>query len=237
MNVRLLRLLPLLLLGLVAVALVASGNLERLTPTALLDQASSFLGLASSRPLLTAALLALAIALVSTLGLPGAAGLFAAAGFLLGVGPALAAAMVGTVLGTSVLYATLRLALSASRELDPRASRAATQWQDRFRRSPLLFALFLRALPVLPNGIATAVLALLRCPWPVFIAASAIGPLGNAGLLAWLGSQLAFELRSGRPLRAEMLGDPRWWLPLLALSLLVLVPALLRSRRGTIAER
>ncbi|MDZ3823831.1 MAG: VTT domain-containing protein [Pseudoxanthomonas sp.] len=237
MTTRLLRLLPLVLLAAAAAALLATGALHWLAPTAVLAQASDFLGLASSRPWLTGALLASAIAAVSALGLPGAAGLFAVSGFLLGVVPALAVAMAGTVLGTSVLFAALRLALSASRSLDPRASRVAAQSQQRFQRSPLLFALFLRALPVLPNGIATAVLALLRCRWPVFIAASAIGPLGNAGLLAWLGSQLAFELRSGRPLHAEMLADPRWWLPLLALALLVLVPALLRSRRGAIAER
>lgn len=237
MTARLLRLLPLLLLCVAALVLVATGNLERLAPDALLDQASDFLGLASSRPVLTTALLAVAIAAVSSLGLPGAAGLFAAAGFLLGVGPALAAAMLGTVVGTSVLYASLRLALSASRTLDSRAGRAAARWQDRFRRSPLLFALFLRALPVLPNGVATAVLALLRCPWPVFVVASALGPLANAALLAWLGQQLARELRSGRPLDPALLADPRWWLPLLALALLVLVPALLRSRRPVIAER
>jgi uncharacterized membrane protein YdjX (TVP38/TMEM64 family) len=89
---------------------------------------------------------------------------------------------------------------------------------------------------VLPNGIVTATLAALHCRWPTFIAASALGPQANAALMGWLGAQLALDVRAGRGLDAAGFSDPRWWLPMLLIAVLMLVPALLR-RRASAASR
>jgi uncharacterized membrane protein YdjX (TVP38/TMEM64 family) len=224
------RLLPLLVLAVIAVALLLWGLPDRLRPESLLDNASDFLGLASSRPVTTFMLLCALIALVTAVGLPGAVAVFAAAGFLLGVPAAMAAAALGNVLGTSVLFAALRTAMVRPGAAPAPDAGTVERLRAGFQRHPLPYALFLRAMPVLPNGIATATLAALHCRWPAFLTASALGPQANAALMAWLGAQLAFDVRAGQGLDAAKFGDPRWWLPLLLLALLMLVPVLLRRR-------
>jgi uncharacterized membrane protein YdjX (TVP38/TMEM64 family) len=231
---RTLRLLPLLVLAAIAVALLLWGLPERLRPEALLDDASDFLGLASSRPATTFILLAGIIALVTAVGLPGAVAVFAAAGFLLGVPAAMAAAATGNLVGTSVLFAALRTAVFRPSGAPAPDAGTVERLRAGFQRHPLAYALFLRAMPVLPNGIATATLAALHCRWPAFLAASALGPQANAALMGWLGAQLALDVRAGQGLDAAAFADPRWWLPMLLLALLMLVPVLLR-RRGRAA--
>ena len=86
-------------------------------------------------------------------------------------------------------------------------------------------------MPVLPNGVVTATLAALRCPWPSFLAASAVGPQVNAALLGWMGAELAYEVRAGRPLQLETLGRPGLWMPMLLVVVVALLPPLLRNRR------
>lgn len=227
------RYLLLLILAALAAALVLSGAAERLTPDALMREASHWLGLASSRPALTFALLCLAIALITAVGLPGAVPVFAAAGFLLGVPAAIASAAIGNLIGPTILFIALRTAIfrtPTERLPDNGLMRAL---RTGFARNKLAYALFLRAMPILPNGMATAVLASLRCPMPVFLAASVIGPLANAALMGWLGGQLAREVRAGHPIDAATLTDPRWWLPLLLLAISMLLPVLIRRRMTT----
>lgn len=229
-----LRFWPLLLVVALAIALVALGLPARLRPDALLGDAVTLMGLASMRPLATFFLLTGVIAAVSAAGLPGAVAVFAAVGLLLGVGAAMAAAALGTVIGTSVLFWSLRRALAAgATTADPAV---LARLRSGFARSPLAYALFLRALPMMPNGLTTATLAALRCRWPTFLVASALGPQANAAVMGWLGAQLAHTVRSGQPIDAAVLTDPRWWLPMLALSLLLLLPVWLRRRAARHAE-
>lgn len=230
------RLLPLLVLVAIALALLLWGLPDRLRPAALLDDASDFLGLASSRPATTFMLLCGLIAVVTAVGLPGAVAVFAAAGFMLGVPAAMAAAAIGNVMGTSVLFAAVRTAMVRPMAAPAPDAGMVERLRAGFLRHPLAYALFLRAMPVLPNGIVTATLAALHCRWPTFIAASALGPQANAALMGWLGAQLALDVRAGRGLDAAGFSDPRWWLPMLLIAVLMLVPALLR-RRASAASR
>jgi uncharacterized membrane protein YdjX (TVP38/TMEM64 family) len=232
------RFAPLLVLMALAVFLVVAGVPGRLAPESLIGGAERALTWSSTRPFDTFALLAAAIALTTAVGLPGAAAVFAAAGFLLGVPAAMGAAALGNVVGTSALYFALRHAFFRPAPDDLPDASAMQRIRAGFARSPLLYALFLRALPMLPNGAATAALAAVRCPWSIFLIASAIGPQGNAALMGWLGSQFAREIAEGRAIDLAMLSDPRWWLPLLLLALLILVPVMLRRRstRSVVAK-
>lgn len=230
------RFLPLLILAALAVAAVCLGLPARLMPERLLADASDFLGLASSRPLTTFALLALLVTLVSAIGLPGGFAVFAATGFLLGTGPAMLAAALGTCLGNSALMLALTWAFFGE-DQTPRADQGTLARLRRdFDRHPFTYALAMRALPMLPNGVVTATLAALRCPWPSFLAASALGPQLNALPLGWLGAELAWEVRAGRPLKVEMLSRPGVWLPMLAVLLLALLPSLLRRGRRAVQD-
>lgn len=227
----LLRFLPLILLLALAVAALIVGLPSRLAPERLLTDASDFLGLATSRPLTTFALLCLLVALTTAVGLPGAFAVFAAGGFLLGVPAAMAAAALGNTLGTSTLMLALKRAFFAS-DKAPRADQGTlARLRQDFARHPFAYAFALRAMPVLPNGVATATLAALRCPWPSFLAASALGPQVNAALMAWLGSELAYEVRAGNPMNMDMLTRPGLWLPMLLVVLLALLPTVVRRRQ------
>src|SRR5690606_27354461 len=149
---------------------------------------------------------------------------------------AMLAAGVGNTLGTSALLLALKRAFFSS-DKAPRADPGtlARQRHD-FAGHPFAYALAMRAMPMLPNGVVTATLAALRCPWPSFLAASALGPQLNALPLGWLGAELAWEVRAGRPLKVEMLSRPGVWLPMLAVLLLALLPPLLRRGRRAVQD-
>lgn len=222
--------LPLLLLVACASLLLALGALERLVPDNLLRETSHLLGLASSRPALTFSLLCAAIAATTAVGLPGAVPLFVAAGFLLGVPAAIGSAVIGNLVGPTILFVALKTAFFREFEHSLPDAGMMEKLRAGFARNRLAYALFLRAMPILPNGMATAALASLRCPLPIFLMASALGPLANAALMGWLGAQLARDVRTGHPIDASTLTDPRWWLPLLLLACVMLLPILIRRR-------
>lgn len=230
-NQGVLRFLPLLAIGLLAITLFSTGALQHLDPESALARAGSLLDWAQAHPVTGFLLSAAAVAALTACGLPGAAPVFLVSGFLLGPLTAVFAAAVGNVIGTSTLYLALRLAL-----FHRPPSAQAPRLLAAFRERPFLHALLLRAIPIVPNGAATAVLAALRCPWPSFIAASALGHLPNAGLLAWIGAQAAIDLQAGRPLNTEMLADPRWWLPVALLVALAALSLLLRRRSRRLSE-
>jgi uncharacterized membrane protein YdjX (TVP38/TMEM64 family) len=228
-----LRFLPLIVLAALAVTALALGLPARLAPERLLADASDFLGLASSRPLITFALLCIFVAVVTAVGLPGAFAVFAAAGFLLGVPAAMLAAAIGNTIGTSLLMLALKHAFFGD-DRTPKADQGTlARLRKDFSRHPFAYALALRAMPVLPNGVVTATLAALRCPWPGFLASSALGPQMNAGLMAWMGSELAYEVRAGNPLEFDTLTRPGLWLPMLLVVVLALAPTLIRRRART----
>ncbi len=233
-----LRFLPLLVIVAAAVALIGSGLLDQLAPESLLRRANTWLDFAGEHPLLTLVGLIGAITAATAMGLPGAAALFGAGGFLIGVPLTLIAAAIGNMTGTAILYQAIRSAFgrrNSVKEHEALDAGLLARARSRFQRNPFAFALFLRAIPVAPNGVNTALLAALRCPWPTFLASSALGVLPNAALLAWLGNELANEARQGRLPDASVLADPRWWLPLALIALLALAPLLLKRRRGIIA--
>lgn len=224
------RFIPLLVIGTLAIAALVWGLPGRLAPEALVAEASHWLGLASSRPGLTFGLICIMIAVITAVGLPGAFALFAGAGFLLGLPAAIAAAAIGNTAGTSILFFALRTAFFKPSVQQQPDEGLLQRMRAGFQRNPLAYALFLRALPVLPNGVATAALSALRCPWPIFVISSALGPQPNAILMGWIGAQLAVELRSGRAIDATLLADPRWWMPLLLIALLALIPVFVKRR-------
>lgn len=235
------RYLPLLVIVAAAVALIYSGLLDQLAPDSLLQRANTWLDFAGDHPVLTLLGLFGAITAATALGLPGAAALFGAGGFLIGVPLTLIAAALGNMVGTAILYQAIRAAFGRRDTGQPGSdghhvdAGLLARARSRFQRNPFAFALFLRAIPVAPNGVNTALLAALRCPWPTFLASSALGVLPNALLLSWLGNELASEARQGRLPDASLLADPRWWLPLALIALLALAPVLLSRRKPIIA--
>lgn len=224
------RYLPLLLLTALAALLLALGALEWLSPDKLMREAVHLLGLASNRPVLTFTLLCIAITATTAVGLPGAVPLFAVAGFLLGVPAAIASAAIGNLIGPTILLFALKIAFFRQLNENLPDIGIMAKLRTGFSRNRLAYALFLRAMPILPNGMATAALASLRCPLSIFLAVSVIGPLANAALMGWLGAQLAYDVRAGRAIDVAVLTDMRWWLPLSLLALLMLLPIAIRHR-------
>ncbi len=232
------RFAPLVAVALLALTLAIAGLPERLQPGALLANSERALAWAAGWPIATFACLAGLVALTTAVGFPGAVAVFAAAGFLLGVPTAMGAAALGNAVGTSLLFFALRNAFFQSAAQTVPDASAMQRIRTGFARHPLAYALFLRAVPILPNGAATAALAAVRCPWPIFLTASMLGPQANAALIGWMGAQFARDVQSGRPIDISTLGDPRWWLPLALLAALMLLPVALKRRRarGIIAK-
>ncbi|MBU7600069.1 TVP38/TMEM64 family protein [Streptomyces sp. P38-E01] len=120
------------------------------------------------------------------------------AGAVFGISVGVAVALGGTVLGAA-------LCLVVGRGLGQRAVRPFIERADWLRTSDRYLErhgfrtiLALRLLPGIPFAPSNYVVALSRLPWPVYLAASALGSLPQILLYAWAGDRATDPLSTGQ---------------------------------------
>lgn len=226
---RLKAVLPLLLLVAIGGALYFSGALDWLAPEHLVADQARLRGLIAASPWLARlAYIALVTLSVAT-GVPGSIVLILAGGFLFGVFEGTVWSTVGVLSGSLILFLASRRAFRSGRR---KAPVLVEKIRHGYLEHPLSYTLFVRLVPVFPFGATTIALAWLRCPLWMFLLASAIGGVIMLIFETAIGAGLAGHMATGKALGFGMLLEPHIALPLLALGLMALVPAIFNWHMG-----
>jgi uncharacterized membrane protein YdjX (TVP38/TMEM64 family) len=222
------RAVPLLVLAVVALA--ALMFLPSLDWGTLARHQQALLAFVAARPVSAAAAYVLTYVAVAALSLPQAALLTMTGGLLFGTLEAGALTLVGATAGASILLLVVRHALTglAARQ----RSRIPRPLRERLARDGFLYLLALRLAPIFPFWLVNLAAAVAGLRLRVFVPATLLGILPDCLILSSLGSGLGSVLARGETPDLSLLFAPRIVLPLLGLSVLSLLPALLRRRPG-----
>ncbi|NLN61864.1 MAG: VTT domain-containing protein [Myxococcales bacterium] len=175
---------------------------------------------AQQHALLTGAVFFGLLVLAMLFALPAKAVLNMMIAALLGFWPAVCLTLLGTLTGSSLLYAVTRRIATPS-PLPPR-------WhgvQRRLLRRPLITCAALRLTPVLPYGPVTIACAMAQTPYRPFLLGSALGDIPIVALYALAGTRLMALAQTRDAL------TPTTALVLSAAALLLLLGAIAPSKR------
>jgi uncharacterized membrane protein YdjX (TVP38/TMEM64 family) len=217
--------------GLIVAALILAAALFRLTG---LDRFLSIEALAENRDWLLAEVARLGViavavfivvyAIAVALSFPGALILTITSGFLFGPVLGSVYAVTGATLGAVGLFLFVRMGLGDS--MRSRAGGAVDRLRRGFADNALGYLLFLRLLPIFPFWLVNLAAALLAVPLRTFVIATAVGIIPGSAVYASFGSGLGSLLDEGKPIDLGSILTPSIFLPLLALAVLALAPAL-----------
>lgn len=167
------------------------------------------------------------------LSIPGATVLTLMGGFLFGPFWGTVYAVLGATLGATAIFLIARTAFGDM--LRRRAGPFARKLESGFRRDAFYYLLFLRLVPVFPFWLVNLVPALFDMKLRSFVAATVIGILPATAVYAGLGDGLGAVLDAGEKPELDIVLQPRVLLPLLALSVLALLPVAVRHWRRNAA--
>ncbi|SDF94419.1 MULTISPECIES: VTT domain-containing protein [Rhodanobacteraceae] len=217
--------LPLALMVLAGVIALASGALDRLHPSHLLAEEGMLRASIAVHPVLSRVSYAVLLTLAIATGVPGTIVIVLAGGLLFGIAEGSALSSLALVAGSLLLYAASRHAFGHGGRQPPDLARRV---REGYARRPVSYTFALRFVPVVPLGAMTVVLAWLRCPLWLFIAATWLGGTVSLVIESAIGAGLASTLGGDAPFS---LIDPRILVPLCAFLVVSLLPLAARSVR------
>jgi len=243
---RLRRMLPLIVIAVIAVAIVAMGWHRQLSfETLARHHAALRHFIAAHEVAALLAYVALYIAVVA-LSLPVGVYLTLTGGILFGALVGGAAAVVGATLGAIGIFLIAQSALGA--QVARRAGPLAERLAENFRADAFSYLLFLRLVPIFPFWVVNLVAALTGMRLKTFAAATALGVIPATFAFAFVGAGLASVLtaqetayhaclaagRSDCRLAFQMKAalTPELFAALVALGVLALIPPLVRRLRA-----
>jgi uncharacterized membrane protein YdjX (TVP38/TMEM64 family) len=153
---------------------------------------------------------------------PGGAVLTIAGGFLFGTVLGTVYAVIGATIGAIAVFLAARTALGEP--LRARAGPWLRKMEDGFRDNAVSYMLVLRLVPLFPFWLVNLVPAFLGVSFASYAATTLIGIIPGTVVYASVGNGLGAVVDAGRMPDVNLLTDPEILLPLLALSLLSLVP-------------
>jgi uncharacterized membrane protein YdjX (TVP38/TMEM64 family) len=223
-----------LVLALIGLAL-ASGITEHLTLAELKLRRDELQALVSQHPALSLAAYILIYIAVVSLSLPGALIMTLSGGFLFGPWFGGLAAATGASLGAAVIFLICRTAIGDA--LRGKAGSTIARIEEGVRRDAFSYLLALRLIPVMPFWLVNLAAGFVAIPLRTFLVATVLGILPGSLVYAGLGSGLGHVFASGQEPNLRVIFEPQVLLPLIGLSLLSLLPIVLRRfRKGEPAQ-
>lgn len=228
------RLLPAAALLAVALAFLLSGRASDLSPAALLPALDHWRAVVAAHPAESLAAYVAGYAALTAAGLPVAMVLTIAGGALFGPVEGALAASTSATLAALLAYAAARSAVGpwAARRLAHGRGPLTAVIQTLSRRG-FWSVLTARLLPIMPFALVNVASGLARVAVGPYVAATLLGGLPSSLIYARLGSAADGALRAPNLLEAAR--SPSVWGPLLALSVLAMLPLAL-SRGGPRAD-
>jgi len=221
---------PLVLVAALVIAAFASGITRHLSLHELRDRHAQLEALVKAHPVLTLGAYMLTYIVIIALSLPAALVMTLTGGLLFGPWIGGLAAAFSCTLGASILFLVCRTA--AGDLLKDRAGPTAAKIEAGVRRDAFSYILILRLVPVMPFWLANLALGLIDIPFSTFLTASFLGILPVSIIYAGLGSSLNVLFAEHVRPDLHLIARPSVYLPLIGLSLLALVPIVVRRMRG-----
>lgn len=226
------RRLPLFLL--LAVAVVGAFTLkDYITFEALRDNRDALIGFRDGHLFLTAAIFVVVYVIIVAFSLPGALIATLTGGFLFGTVGGATLSVTGATTGAAIIFLAARHGLGEQLKARMDASAGTVgkivrgidenQWS-------MLFVM--RLVPVVPFFVANLVPAFLAVPLHRFVISTFLGIIPGSLVYSSVGAGLGAIFARGETPDLGVIFEPHILLPLLALSLLSLMPALLKSLTG-----
>ncbi len=228
---RWLRAAPMLVIGVLFVALLASGQLKRLSLDSLAQHRAALTAFVASHPLGSPAAYLGTYLVIIAACVPGPAVMSVAGGLLFGTAIGGVAALAAMTAGGVVVFRACRTAFGDWAA--HRAGAAIARIEAGFARDAFAYLLALRLMPVAPFFMVNLAAGLARVRLTTFVLATAIGAAPSAFVLAGLGAGLDSVIRHHERLDASLLARPDIAIPLAALATLALAPPAWRLWRAT----
>lgn len=205
---------------------------DQLSFEALAQHRDTLIAFRNDHYVLTAGGLVAAYIFVVTFSLPGATLATLTGGFLFGLFPGVVFNWLGAVIGATFLFLATRMGLGAG--LAARMDRSSGMVQ-RVKRgldeNQWSFLFMMRLMPLVPFFVSNVVPALFAVPANRFIISTAIGILPGAVILTSVGAGLGDVFEAGTAPDLGILLEPFIVWPLIGLSVLALLPVVLKLWR------
>lgn len=227
------RFLPILLIATLFVALLASGQLGRLSLSDLADHRQALVAFVGRHPYASLAIYLGLYILIVVACVPGPSVMSMTGGFLFGAVVGGATSLASCAIGAVIVFLACRTAFGdwAARRAGPTIARI----EAGFSRDAFAYLLALRLMPVAPFFLVNLAAGLARIRLSAFAVATLIGTAPSSFVFAGLGAGLGRLMHRTTRLDASLLLRPDVALPLTGLALLSLAPPiwrLWRARRG-----
>src|SRR6266849_5934274 len=172
-----------------------------------------------------------AIARVGALSVPGGALLTLASGFLFGTWMGGLCSLIGATIGGSLVFLIARTSVGGL--LRERAGPALRGLEAGFKEDGASYLLFLRLVPLFPFWLVNLVPAFFGISLRTFVLCSFFGMAPGTFVYSSVGSGAGALIEAGQTPDLHIIFQPRVLLPLVALSVLALVPVVYKKlRRG-----
>lgn len=137
-------------------------------------------------------------------------------------------------LGAVLVFLAARGALASF--FQSSTSQFINRLKDGFDRSPFFWLLALRLMPVAPFWVVNIIPAMLGMRVLPYLAATVIGIIPGSAVFVYTGIGFGELMAIGQTPNISVLADQRFLGPIVALSVLALIPALIKSRRKASAK-
>jgi len=169
-------------------------------------------------------------AVIIAFSLPGGAVLTLTGGFLFGTLSGGMITVVGATIGATGLFLVARTGLGEP--LRARAGPAVRKIEAEFRKNSWSYLLFFRLVPIFPFWMVNLALAFLGVELKAFVITTMIGIIPGTFVYASLGNGLGVIFDQGANPDLNVIFQPEILLPLMALSVLALIPVVYKRLKA-----
>jgi len=218
------RLLPLVVLAIVAIGVFASGLHNYLTFDSLREHRGTLLGLVEHNAVLSGLLFVATYALATALSIPGGVVLTITGGFMFGTLLGGLLVVTGATTGAAAIFLIAKTSLGNI--LKSKAGPWLQRMEDGFGANALSYLLFLRLVPIFPFWLVNLVPAFLGVGLGTFVIGTFFGIIPGSLVFASVGNGLGAVFDQGGTPDLGIIFKPSIIGPILALGGLALVPIL-----------
>ena len=172
----------------------------------------------------------LAYVVIVAFSVPGAAFMTLTGGFLFGLLPGTLLTVFGATVGASCIFLAAKTSLGAS--LKERAGPWMEKFEKGFQENEISFLFLLRLVPALPFFVANLLPAFFGVKLFTYVWTTFLGILPGTAVYTSIGTGLGEVFAKGEELSLNVFSDPAVWGPFVGLTVLAILPIVIKKIRG-----